>query len=94
VLLVCTVYFILFVCTGPPSLADLGFKHPNAKFILNCVPQVIPFSHRIAIFQHLINNDKRGLVDTMPFHSHESDISLKIRRDFIIEDTYQGSDFD
>lgn len=78
----------MYTNIDPMSVINYGFRNPNAKSILTCIPQVIPFSHRINIFQQLLERDRSHTLSRASYS--EGSLQVVVRRDHIVEDTFDG----
>jgi hypothetical protein len=69
------------------NTSTFTFKDHLVKTILTCIPQVLPFKERLLIFQTLIDSTRE---DRNIFSMLNHSVSLTVRRDKLIEDSYNG----
>jgi ubiquitin-protein ligase E3 C len=63
------------------------FRDPRVRWIVNSLPQVVPFAQRAKIFQELLDID-RSQVQGGDHHFGFASAQIQVRRDHILEDAF------
>jgi len=75
---------------GHGAGASFEFSDARAKEVLSCLPQVVPFARRAAVFQSLLEKDRVRHGAGMPLGLGMGGIQLQVRRDQLVEDSFQA----
>lgn len=72
-------------------------KNPNLQTVLTCIPQVIPFTQRVALFQSLVDHDKKEYFSALSGRLNIDEmiaggqiVRISVRRDHMLEDAMTG----
>eukprot|EP01041_Mallomonas_annulata_P005732 gene5732-11590_t len=66
----------------------IRFKNPRMKTVLSLIPQVIPFTQRVEIFQQLVAADKKAIDPTPAGVLMGTGIKAKVRRTRLVQDAF------
>lgn len=72
-------------------------KNPSLQTVLTCIPQVIPFTQRVALFQSLVDHDKKEYFSALAGRLNIDEmiaggqiVRISVRRDHMLEDAMTG----
>lgn len=76
---------------------DFFVRNPNLKIVLTYIPQVIPFTQRVALFQSLVDHDKQQYFSALQGRMSMEEmiaggqiVRVSVRRDRLVEDAMKG----
>ena len=72
------------------QLSNAEFLNRSAKAVLLCLPQVVPFSQRVSLFQTLLASDRSKFQNEFTGFGIGQSVRVQIRRSFLLEDSFEA----
>lgn len=72
------------------QLSNAEFMNKTVKAVLLCLPQVVPFSQRVSLFQTLLASDRSKFQNDFAGFGVGQVVRLQIRRSFLLEDSFEA----